>query len=116
MNMATEVVVTQMEFVDRIFATAKKSGVETKINRNGDRQIDFDNKSLTDDHLRRLFQDIVRRKSIYSRADMDLLLGASRPCAVAPFFDLAVKAGFATQAREDGEQVYRFKFVRRTDE
>src|SRR5712692_7814403 len=97
--MPTAVVVTQMEFVDQMFATAKKSGVETRINRNGDRQIDFDNKSLTEDHLRSLFQDISRKKWVYSRDEVDALFGGSRPCAVAPFFDLAVKAGFATEAK-----------------
>ncbi len=113
--MPTAVVVTQMEFVDQIFATAKKSGVETRVNRNGDRQIDFDNKSLTEDDLRRLFYDICRKGWVYSRTDADALFGGSRPCAVASFFDLTVKAGFAAESKENGKRVYRFRFFHRTD-
>jgi hypothetical protein len=107
--MATFVAVTQREFVDQIFAAAKASGVQVRLNRNGDRQIDFENKSLTEDHLRRLFQDIVGKMGVYSRADMDALLGGSRPCAIAPFFDLATRAGMAVRSEEAGRLVYRFK-------
>jgi hypothetical protein len=96
--MPTAVVVTPMEFGDQMFAGAKKSGVEARINRNGDRQIDFDNKPLTEDHHRGLFQGITGKKWVDSRDQVDALFGGSRPCAVAPFLDLAVKAGFATES------------------
>jgi len=76
--MPTAVVVTPMEFVDQMFAVAKKSGVEARVKRNGDRQIDLDNKPLTEDHLRRLFQDITRKKWVYSRDEVDGLFGEFR--------------------------------------
>ena len=113
--MLTAVLFTPEMFVERIFATAKQSGVETKINRNGIRQIDFANKSLTEEHLRLLYRDISCKEWVYSRADVDALLGGSRPCAIAPFFDLAVKAGFAREDEENGKKVFRFRFFTRTD-
>jgi len=111
--MATAIAVTQTEFVDRLFATAERFGVKTQTNRNGDRQLDFDNKSLTEDHLRRLFRDIVEKMGVYTRADMDALLNESRPCAIAPFFGLAVKAGLATESEEGQKKVYRFRLFHR---
>ena len=107
--MATFVAITQMEFVDRLFAAAQESGVANRLNKNGDRQLDFDNKSLTEDHLRRIFQDITAKMGVYTRSDMDSLLGGSRPCAIAPFFDLATRAGLAVGSEEAGRTVYRFK-------
>ena len=112
--MATFVAISQAEFVDQVIAVAQKFGVETRLNRNGDRQLDFDNKSLTEDHLRRMYQDIVRKTGVYSRTDMELLLGGSRPCAVAPFFDLVTRAGLAVPSTdEDGKTVYRFRLSNR---
>jgi hypothetical protein len=111
--MATAVVVNQTEFVDQMFAAAEKFGVKTRLNRNGDRQLDFDNKSLTEDHLRRLFQDIVNKMGVYTRADMDALLNESRPCAIAPFLELAVKAGLATETEEGSKKIYRFRLFYR---
>jgi hypothetical protein len=107
--MATFIAINQMEFVDQMFAAARKFGVLARINRNGDRQLDFDNKSLTEDHIRRLYQDIVNKLGVYSRVDFENLLGAGRPCAVAPFFDLATKAGLAVRFEEQGKVIYRFK-------
>jgi hypothetical protein len=111
--MATFTAVTETEFVEEIFATADRHGIKTRINKNGDRQIDFDNKSLTEDHVRRVFQDIVGKMGEYSRDDMDTLLGGSRPCAIAPFFDLATKAGLALRSEQDRKAVYRFKLSNR---
>jgi len=101
-------VLTGKTFVEHMIAAAKQAGLETRINRNGIRQIDFANKSLTEEHLRLLYQDISRRVFVYSRADADALLGGSRPCAIAPFFDLAVNAGFAREDEENGKKVFRF--------
>src|SRR5882757_2913951 len=106
--MPTAEVFTPKAFAERMFAVAKQSGIETRINRNGIRQIDFANKSLTEEHLRFLYQDISRQGFVYSRAEADALLGGSRPCAVSPFFDLAVKAGFAREDEENGKKVFRF--------
>jgi len=112
--MATFVAISQMEFVDEVFAAAKKFGIATRLNKNGDRQMDFDNKSLTEDHLRRMFQDLVKKSGVYSRDDRDLLLGGSRPCAIAPFFELVTRAGMAVSStNEDGRAVYRFRLSNR---
>lgn len=99
----------QMEFVDVIMATARKLGFPVDINRNGDRQIAFEHKNLTEDHLRRVFQDIVRKKGMYCREDMDELV-KGRPCAVAPFFDLAVKAGLCQEEIDGRRKFYKFEF------
>jgi len=106
--MPTAEVLTPRTFAEQILTTAEQSGFETRINRNGDRQIDFANKSLTEKHLRLLFQDISRKAYVYSRADADLLLGGSRPCAIAPFFDLSVRAGLAREYEENGKKLFRF--------
>ncbi len=108
MTTSTSTRIEQMEWVDRVFEVAKAQGLTVRTNRNLDRQIDFDNKSLTADHLRSLFQDINRKKCVYTREDMEVLLHGSRPCAVAPFFELAVNAGLATVAERDGKKFYRF--------
>jgi hypothetical protein len=110
--MPTAEVFTPRTFAEQMFTTAEQSGFETKINRNGVRQIDFPNKSLTEEHVRDLFEDISRKGYIYSRADADLLLGGSRPCAIAPFFDLAVKAGLAREYEENGKKIFRFSMAR----
>src|SRR5260370_31538830 len=115
MGMPTAVVFSPKDFVERLFTTAEQAGVGTRINRNGVRQIDFDNKSLTEEHLRLLYRDISCKGWVYSRSDVVALLGTSRPCAIAPFFDLAVKAGFAREDQENGKKVFRFRFFRRTD-
>lgn len=106
--MPTAEVFTPGTFAEQMFTTAKQSGVETKINRDGVRQMDFANKSLTEKHLRLLFQDISRKGFVYTRADADALLGGSRPCAIAPFFALAVKAGLAFEREENGKKIFRF--------
>ena len=100
---------SQMEFVNRIVATASKCGVRVDINRNGDRQITFEHKNLTEDHLRRVFQDIVRHKGLYCREDMEELV-KGRPCAIAPFFDLAIEAGLCQEVIDNHRKVYRFEF------
>lgn len=105
-------VFTPKTFADQMFATAEQSGFKTRINRNGVRQIDFDNKSLTEEHLRQLFQDINRKGFVYSRPEADALLGGSRPCAIAPFFELAVRAGLAHQYEENGKKLFRFSMGR----
>jgi len=98
---------SQMEFVDRIIAVASKCGFQVDINRNGSRQITLEHKNLTDDHLRRVFQDIVRHRGLYSREDMEQLV-KGRPCAVAPFFDLAIRARLCQEAMDDHRRVYKF--------
>jgi hypothetical protein len=100
---------SQMEFVDQIIAVASKWGFQIDINRNGSRQITFEHKNLTEDHLRRVFQDIVRHRGLYSREDMEQLV-RGRPCAVAPFFDLAIKAGLCQGVMNDRRKLYEFEF------
>jgi len=100
---------SQMEFVDQIIAVASKCGFQVDINRNGSRQITFEHKNITDDHLRRVFQDIVRNRGLYCREDMEQLV-KGRPCAVAPFFDLAIKAGLCQEVMDDRPKVYKFEF------
>ena len=109
--MATVIKVEQMEFVDQIFATAKRlrNDVE-ESNKNGERQINFPNKSLTAEHVRWIYQDIVRKKCVYRRRDLENLLGGSRPCAASPFFNLCIEAGFASESGETGELIYKFDF------
>src|SRR5258708_39771147 len=97
-----------MTWVNCVLDAARAQGLTVRTNRNGDRQIDFENKSLTEDHLRRLFQDIDHKKCVYTRSDIEKLLGGSRPCASAPFFELVVEAGLATVAEKDGKKFYRF--------
>jgi len=75
--------------------------------------VDFAHKSLTEEHLRLLFKDIIRKGYLYSRADAEELL-RSRPCAIAPFFDLAMKAGLAHSREENGKKVFRFSMGRCT--
>jgi hypothetical protein len=110
--MPTAEVFTPKTFTEQMFKTAEQAGFETKTNRNGDRQIDFPNKSLTEGHLRLLFQDISRKGYVYCRADADALLAGSRPCAIAPFFELSVKAGLANEFDENGKKVFRFYSAR----
>ncbi len=110
--MPTAEVLTPRTFADLMFTAAERSGFETKVNRNGERQIDFPNKSLTEMHLRLLFQDISLKGYVYSRTDADTLLRGSRPCAIAPFFDLSVKAGLAREYEESGKKIFRFYSAR----
>lgn len=105
---ATVILIDQMEWVEKVFRAAREQGGNVEVNRNGDRQIDFGNKCLTADHVRRVFQDIVKRKGVYTREDMNVLLAGSRPCATAPFFEVTVKAGLARMSEEKGEKFYRF--------
>jgi hypothetical protein len=98
----------QMLFVDAIIGAARKHGYRVDQNRDGKRQIVFKNKNLTDDDLRWLFQDIKRRKGVYTRADIEeLILG--RPCAVKPFFELAVQVNLCDKLTEGRKKIYRFK-------
>lgn len=112
MPMPTAEVFTSRTFAEQMLTTAEQSGFETKINRNGVRQIDFANKSLTEEHLRLLFKDISRKGYVYSRAEADVFLGRSRPCAIAAFFDLAVEAGLACEYEENGKKLFRFSMAR----
>ena len=97
----------QLEFVDAIFNSAQSAGLNVWINRNGDRQVDFGNKSLTDDYVRRLYQDIRRKKNTYTQDDFKQLV-AGRPCAVAPFFRIAQSAGLCSEGLEGSRKIYRF--------
>jgi hypothetical protein len=108
MTTLTNARIEQMTWVNLVLDAARAAGLTVRANRNGDRQIDFENKSLAEDHLRRLFQDIDRKKCVYTRLDMDELLRGSRPCASAPFFEMAVEAGLATISEKDGKRFYRF--------
>jgi hypothetical protein len=103
----------QMDFVDHIFRMARDSGYFVGQNRNGDRQIDFDNKSLTAGHLRLLYQDITRKRGLYTRKDMEALV-RGRPCAVVPFFELALKAGLCEPLKE-GLSAFKFNLQDRAD-
>jgi hypothetical protein len=97
----------QMEFMNLMLAAAKKEGYSVGNNRNGDPQIKFDNKYLTADDLRRLFEDISRKRRLYSRDDMERVV-PGRPCAVAPFFDLTIRAGSCTPEITGRKKVYKF--------
>ncbi|HEV2232137.1 MAG TPA: hypothetical protein VGV68_01890 [Terriglobia bacterium] len=99
----------QMEFVNLILAKAGEVGYRVNINRDGERRVVFDHKDLTADHLRRVFQDISRRKGLYCREDMEELV-KGRPCAVAPFFELAVKAGLCNEVVDGRRKFYQFNF------
>ncbi len=101
-------VMEQMLFVDAIIGAAKKQGYRVEQNRNGCRQIAFKNKNLTDDDLRWLFQDIGRRKGVYTRADVEELI-SGRPCAVKPFFELAVQANLCEELTEGRKKIFRFR-------
>jgi hypothetical protein len=109
--MPTAEVFTPKTFAEQWFASAEQSGFKTKLNRNGVRQIDFPNKSLTEEQVRMLFKDISRKSYVYSRADAETLL-ASRPCAIAPFFEIAVKAGLARGSEESRKKIFRFSMGR----
>jgi hypothetical protein len=111
LDMPTAEVFTPKTFAEQWFTTAEQSGFKTKLNRNGVRQIDFANKSLTEEHVCMLFKDISRNGYVYSRAEAKMLL-ASRPCAIAPFFTLAVKAGLASGSEESRKKIFRFSMGR----
>ena len=97
----------QMEFVDLFFSFASGAGYNVGRNRNGDRQVDFKNKSLTDDFLRLLYQDIRRKKNRYTQADCKQVV-AGRPCAIAPFFEIAKSAGLCLETVEGSKKIYKF--------
>jgi hypothetical protein len=98
----------QMLFVNTIIDAARKHGYRVEQNKNGNRQITFKHKYLTDDDLRWLFQDIEKRKGFYTQLDVKELI-AGRPCAIKPFFDLAVQADLCDEQTDGRKKIYRFK-------
>jgi hypothetical protein len=102
----------QLEFVDSVFNAAQAQRIGVRINNRGDRQIDFDNKSLNADDVRRLYQDIRKKRGDYSQNDMKILLGGNKPCAVSQFFELAERAGLCTKKVIRGKFIYHFDCVK----
>jgi hypothetical protein len=98
----------QVQFVNAIIDAARKHGYRVEQNKNGDRQITFSQKYLTDDDLRWLFQDIEKKKGSYTRSDISELI-AGRPCAVKPFFELAVQAGLCDAQIDGSKKIYKFR-------
>jgi hypothetical protein len=81
------VVFTSAEtFVDRVLQTAKELGYPVERTRQGLRQVDFGHKKLHEDHVRRLYPDILQ-----SSANIPKLIetvAPGRPCTHKPMREI----------------------------
>jgi hypothetical protein len=88
-NEGYAIVPSSAVFVDRVFQIAKEHGYPVERNRQGLRQIDFGHKKLHEEHIRRLYPDILQpTESVSNIIDV---IAPGRPCTHRPMREIVAQ-------------------------